>query len=172
MYISKGIFFRFETKGTLWNRDRPQLPPGLPNNDTQSKPACTTTGAGLSKAAKKNMKRKEKKQQQKSGDNQQTEVTMAFLNQKFEKSSISSEIKSKKSTKDNQSAKKVQCVETQPDDKEKKLRNLRKKLKQIIVLQDKVDKGELEKLDKQAIDKLSRRSEIEEEIAMLDAAMT
>lgn len=56
-----------------------------------------------------------------------------------------------------------------PDDlKLKRVKNLRKKLRQIEELQEKIDSGELVNPEATQLEKLSRREEIEKELAELE----
>lgn len=52
--------------------------------------------------------------------------------------------------------------------KQKKLKNLRKKLRQIEELQSKIDSGEVTKPEANQLEKLAKRNEMEEEIRTLE----
>lgn len=53
-------------------------------------------------------------------------------------------------------------------DPSKKLRNLRKKLRDIEALQERIDSGELKSPDPDQLDKISRRTVVESEIRELE----
>lgn len=65
---------------------------------------------------------------------------------------------------------KVSFVDTPPpvDPRLKKLKNLRKKLNDIDVLQKRIDDGELKQPEKNQLDKIHKRSEIMDEIEQLE----
>ena len=59
-----------------------------------------------------------------------------------------------------------------PDElKEKRIKNLRKKLKQINELQARIDSGELKKPEAEQLVKLSKKEEVEKEIEDLKAQL-
>ena len=53
-------------------------------------------------------------------------------------------------------------------DPAKKLRNLRKKLRDIEALEKKLDNGEIEKPEPEQLEKVSRKPQVEEEIRALE----
>ncbi|XP_069828390.1 partner of Y14 and mago [Dendropsophus ebraccatus] len=147
----------YENKYVKFFKSKPSLPPGLsqnepPANKTQqsTKPETETT---LSKTAKRNMKRKEKRKQEK-GEREVVEEAR----QNMEKISISEpEVQKDKANTENAAAEKA-----------KKLKNLRKKLRQVEDLQQKIDSGEIKQASKEQLEKLSRRKALEEEIEDLE----
>ncbi|KAG8585712.1 hypothetical protein GDO81_005122 [Engystomops pustulosus] len=147
----------YENKYVKFFKSKPSLPPGLshaepPANKTQqsTKPETETT---LSKSVKRNMKRKEKRKQEK-GELEAVEETR----QDMEKISISENVVQKdKVNSENADAEKA-----------KKLKNLRKKLRQVEDLQQKIDSGEIKQPSKEQLEKLARRKALEEEIEDLE----
>ncbi|XP_071991130.1 partner of Y14 and mago isoform X1 [Engystomops pustulosus] len=147
----------YENKYVKFFKSKPSLPPGLshaepPANKTQqsTKPETETT---LSKSVKRNMKRKEKRKQEK-GEREAVEETR----QDMEKISISENVVQKdKVNSENADAEKA-----------KKLKNLRKKLRQVEDLQQKIDSGEIKQPSKEQLEKLARRKALEEEIEDLE----
>ena len=107
----------------------------------------------MSKAAKKNAKRREKKKQEQAGGStpqtSHTQVTKAL-----EQVSISRPADSA-GGKDDSGAK---------TDLAKKLKNLKKKLKQIEDLENKIKSGELKNPEKDQLEKVSRKQVILDEI--------
>ncbi|KAM9321368.1 partner of Y14 and mago [Gastrophryne carolinensis] len=147
----------YENKYVKFFKSKPSLPPGLsheepPANKTHqhSKPETDTT---LSKAAKRNMKRKEKRKQEK-GERESVEETR----QELEKVNIS----------ENREPKDKVANENPAAEKAKKLKNLRKKLRQVEELQQKIDSGEIKEPSKEQLEKLARRKALEEEIEDLE----
>ncbi len=55
------------------------------------------------------------------------------------------------------------------EEKAKKTKNLRKKLRQVEELQQKLDSGELKTLSKEQLDKLDRGRALQEELRLLEA---
>lgn len=146
----------YENKYVKFFKSKPSLPPGLshiepPANKTQQpKPETDTT---LSKTAKRNMKRKEKRKQEK-GEREAVEEAREDM----EKISISeSGVQKDKANSENAAAEKT-----------KKLKNLRKKLRQVEDLQQKIDSGEIKQPSKEQLEKLARRKALEEEIEDLE----
>ncbi|XP_072264528.1 partner of Y14 and mago [Pyxicephalus adspersus] len=144
----------YENKYVKFFKSKPSLPPGLsqtesPANKTQqsTRPETETT---LSKAAKRNLKRKEKRKQEK-GERETEEVR-----QELEKANISETTEDKTSN------------ENPAAEKAKKLKNLRKKLRQVEELQQKIDCGEIKQPSKEQQEKLARRKALEEEIEDLE----
>ena len=173
-YISS-FLFRYENKGVQWMKSRADgLPPGL-NLVEDGKPTDTS---GMSKAARKNLKKKEKRMQAAAaaatgGD------CIQVVTESMKGASISTEGKQDKDkskgsdTGHAQSAKgkaKEACAVAQPEATEpvKKLKNLKKKLRQIEDLEAKVNSGEIKKLVKEQQDKIARKPELLKEIKDLE----
>jgi len=142
-------------------KSKPSLPVGLcveESADVSSKQFGSVTvveslsSDSLSKAAKKNLKRKEKKKQQKSND-------VDDAAEKLGKVSLQSNPENN-----------VQVGQESSDDRKQDLarqvRALRKKLKQVVELQSKLDSGV--KLESEQLAKLERRKAIEDEIEDLE----
>ncbi|CAI9618304.1 unnamed protein product [Staurois parvus] len=147
----------YENKYVKFFKSKPSLPPGLshtepPANKLQqsTKPETETT---LSKAAKRNLKRKEKRKQEK-GEREAVDEAR----QELEKVNISETTEAKDKT----------ANENPAAEKAKKLKNLRKKLRQVEDLQQKIDCGEIKQPSKEQLDKLARRKALEEEIEDLE----
>ena len=139
------------------------LPPGMSAPESQEqKPPGDGDTAGLSKAAKRNMKRKEKrKQQQEDGDG---DGDVDSVSDAVENVSISEDANEKTPT----------STSNPPDDsgasaeRAKKLKNLKKKLRQAEDLQQKVDSGEIDEVTKDQKEKLSRVETLRDEILQLE----
>lgn len=57
------------------------------------------------------------------------------------------------------------------NDPQKRLKNLRKKIREIEVLEDKIKTGSLKNPDKEILDKVGRKTEVSKEIKRLEAAL-
>lgn len=148
----------YENKYVKFFKSKPDLPPGMnPNDATPPKPQESDT-SGLSKSAKRNMKRKEKrKQQQQSGTEEDDQVE-----------TVSHAV-------DNLTVTESPAAVSTPDDslaatseKAKKIKNLKKKLRQVEDLQSKVDSGEIKQPTKEQLDKLARAQALRDELEQLE----
>ena len=136
--------------------------PGLSAPDHSEQPAPSAqpaTNENLSKTAKKNQKRKEKKRQEKDSANaaEVAKVTEAML--------------------------KMDCAPTAPNKSPgakiadgpseglKKIRNLKKKIKQIEELENRIASGELKNPEKEQLEKISKKDQLLEEIRELEAEL-
>ncbi|XP_062589303.1 partner of Y14 and mago-like [Saccostrea cucullata] len=143
----------YENRGVQWMKSRPTLPPGLNPEDVEA--SKKSDSQPMSKSAKKNAKRKEKKKHQQEsgagGRGESVETVTAML--------AASKIPDASQN------------EAPPSDKaaiEKKLRNLKKKLKQVDDLKAKIDSGELKNPEKEQLAKVAKRQELVDEIEDLE----
>nr|CAB3267749.1 partner of Y14 and mago-like [Phallusia mammillata] len=139
--------------------EKPKAVPGL-GSSANSKQGPDLP---LSKGAKKNLKRKE---QRKKKRDEETEV---IIQQQYTDLVTGDKSVEEISTKLRGSAIGSSGNQSEGDTTAKKVKNLKKKLRQIDELQTKIDKGEIEKPDKTQVEKIARRPEIEKELAELVA---
>uniref|UniRef100_A0A8C5M6W6 PYM homolog 1, exon junction complex associated factor n=1 Tax=Leptobrachium leishanense TaxID=445787 RepID=A0A8C5M6W6_9ANUR len=148
----------YENKYVKFFKSKPSLPPGMGPEDvseSKSQQSCKPDGDNaLSKAARRNMKRKEKRKQEKNERDSVEDVK-----QGMERVNISETPgqRDKATSNDNEAAEKA-----------KKIKNLRKKLRQAEELQQKIDSGEIKQPSKEQLDKLGRRKALEEELEDLE----
>lgn len=161
----------YENKYVKFFKSKPDLPPGMNPDDAavarqQQQQALSGTDkqnviAGLSKTAKRNMKRKEKRKQQ-----SHREASEEVLSKDMDTMNISAEEKRVNPDPNPDPG------STDPDaaaaEKAKKIKNLRKKLRQVEELQQKVDSGELKNPSKEQLDKLGRGQALREELKILE----
>jgi len=160
-YNKVSPFNRFESKGTQWLKSRPTHPIGLAPEDVAkmelAKKAASDPAPApqvhVSKAAKKNAKRKEKKKQEQAGGGA-PQTSHSQVTKAMEQVSISRPADSA-GGKDNSEAK---------PDLAKKLKNLKKKLKQIEDLENKIKSGELKNPEKDQLEKVSKKQAVMDEI--------
>jgi len=140
-YVPQDEVEKYESKGKKWVNSGPQSPVGMHVEESKS-------------ANKKKHERRKKKK-----ENEQTQSPMHQITKKVEEVSLST----------NQSKTTSNLVyASDPNEvKQKKLKNLRKKLRQIEELQTKIDSGEITKPEANQLEKLAKRNEIEEEINIL-----
>ncbi|XP_053280501.1 partner of Y14 and mago isoform X2 [Pleuronectes platessa] len=156
----------YENKYVKFFKGKPDLPPGMspseadPQNQQKNPGGADGDGANLSKTAKRNMKRKEKrKQQQPDGD-----VDVESVSDAVENVSISDGGKSSKKAPASVSP----ADDSSAAEKVKKIKNLKKKLRQGEDLQQKVDSGEIEQPTKDQLEKLARLEALREELVQLE----
>lgn len=109
-------------------KSRPTLPPGL--NPAELETVKKSESQPMSKSAKKNAKRKEKKKQHQQSAPEGTGPSEVSISQTLASTKLSED----------------SVKEAQANDKaaiEKKIRNLKKKLKQVDDLKTKIDSGEI-----------------------------
>ena len=148
--------YRYENKGVQWMKSKPSLPPGL---DPVSVPTKQKEeNVVLSKAAKKNLKRKEKKKQQP----QEQSITTDQLTNSLAKTNLKSDQSNLTSANGDQPS------ESDRAGIEKKIRNLKKKLKQIEDLEAKINSGELKEPQKEQLEKVAKKSTLLAEIEDLE----
>ncbi|KAI4874561.1 hypothetical protein NFI96_029033 [Prochilodus magdalenae] len=165
----------YENKYVKFFKSKPDLPPGMNPED------AVTTGqqqqgvkggdkeseaVGLSKAAKRNMKRKEKRKQQQQaqthGQHESSEE-VETLGKELEKVVVATEEQNNTSAPTDPTA--------AATEKAKKIKNLRKKLRQVEELQQKLDSGELHNPSKDQLDKLGRAQALQAEIKELEGEL-
>lgn len=163
------FFFRYENKYVKFFKSKPDLPPGMSPSDAappkqqQKIPGCSESeGACLSKSAKRNMKRKEKRKQQ---QNQGQDADVDMVSNAVENVSISEG--SSKTEAAVSVSPPEECL-TAAAEKAKKIKNLKKKLRQVEELQQKVDSGEIKDPTKDQLEKLARAQILQKELQQLE----
>ncbi|NXY86720.1 PYM1 protein, partial [Alcedo cyanopectus] len=159
----------YENKYVKFFRSKPELPPGLspepPAQPGREAGSGRTPGGGdssLSKAAKRNLKRKEKRrQQQEKGERDPEGLTPAGGDAGPGDSGGE--------------AGRPLCLPGaaapepgEAPEKSRRLKNLRKKLRQVEELQLRVDSGQLAQPTKEQLEKLGRRKALERELRELE----
>nr|B5XG19.2 RecName: Full=Partner of Y14 and mago B; AltName: Full=PYM homolog 1 exon junction complex-associated factor B; AltName: Full=Protein wibg homolog B [Salmo salar] len=147
----------YENKFVKFFKGKPDLPPGMsPGDEAQARQQqqgipgiAESETAGLSKTAKRNMKRKEKRKLQ--GPDSNVE---ALINAVEMPTSNPAE-----ATNDPSGA---------AAEKAKKIKNLKKKLRQVEELQQKLDSGEIKQATKEQLDKLGRAKAIQDGLLQLE----
>uniref|UniRef100_A0A8C1N1H4 Partner of Y14 and mago B-like n=1 Tax=Cyprinus carpio TaxID=7962 RepID=A0A8C1N1H4_CYPCA len=153
----------YENKYVKFFKSKPELPPGMnPEDAAQAASGAQkqSDAAGLSKTAKRNMKRKEKRKQQ-SQTPQEAAEDVKGLSKELDAMKVTEE--QKRVTAEPEAADPTAAAE-----KAKKIKNLRKKLRQVEELQQKVDSGELKTPSKEQLDKLGRGQALRDELSLLE----
>ncbi|XP_077184934.1 partner of Y14 and mago [Paroedura picta] len=167
----------YENKYVKFFKSKPELPPGLnPEVNTpvakQAHKAPEGSETGLSKSARRNLKRKEKrKQQQEKGERDTDDLIQAL-----EKTTLSPMAGSSGDSKLAVQAGSARPLANSSDvsslaaifEKNKKVKNLKKKLRQVEELQARIDSGEIKQPTKEQLEKLARRKILEEELEDLE----
>ncbi|XP_051914164.1 partner of Y14 and mago [Hippocampus zosterae] len=161
----------YENKYVKFFKSKPALPPGLSASDSEPQkqqqqqqhkiPGCADGAAGsLSKSAKRNLKRKEKRKQQQQHDPEESAADVASLSDAVENVNISA---------GGEHLHKVAAADDSPEaEKAKKIKNMRKKLRQVEELQHKVDSGEIKQPTHDQLEKLARAKTLREDLEQLE----
>ncbi|XP_032994708.1 partner of Y14 and mago isoform X1 [Lacerta agilis] len=167
----------YENKYVKFFKSKPDLPPGLnPEVNTpvarQASKGPESGEIGLSKTAKRNLKRKEKRKQQHEKGDRDTDD----LIQSLEKTTLSvtpgSSGDAKLAVPDGSTRPPAGSGDSSSAtanlEKNKKIKNVKKKLRQVEELQARIDSGEIKQPTKEQMDKLARRKALEEELEDLE----
>lgn len=150
----------YENKYVKFFKSKPDLPPGLnPSDAAPAKPQQETEASGLSKSAKRNMKRKEKRKQQQQQSGAEEEDQVEAVSHAVDHLTVT-ESSAPVSAPDDSSA--------ATSEKAKKIKNLKKKLRQVEDLQNKVDSGEIKQPTKEQLEKLARAQALRDELEQLE----
>ncbi|XP_022062058.1 partner of Y14 and mago isoform X2 [Acanthochromis polyacanthus] len=166
----------YENKFVKFFKSKPDLPPGLSPSEAapgkqqqqqQKIPGCgDNETTGLSKSAKRNMKRKEKRKQQHQG--QDGDADVESVSDAVENMSISESGEAANKTAPPDSVSSPDESSAAAAEKAKKIKNLRKKLRQVEELQQKVDSGEIKQPTKDQLEKLGRAKALQDELLQLE----
>ncbi|KAM6294488.1 partner of Y14 and mago [Aegotheles albertisi] len=165
----------YENKYVKFFKSKPELPPGLspeaaaspPPGPGRAPPPPGGAEHGLSKAAKRNLKRKEKRRQQQEKGERDTEG----LAQALEKVSVCGGGDSGGDSGGGGGEQPPPCPPGDGGDaaeRGRKVKNLRKKLRQVEELRLRVETGELLRPSPEQLEKLGRRRALEEELRELE----
>lgn len=170
--------FSYESLGKQFSKNKPQYPPGMSAEffaahrakvDAETKkliPGLVVTD----EPKKKKKKNKTKTVQSLANDLAVTTISEPgdkpknqTSNQKMQK------IQSKKSTKAQATPPTRQDSQSHLSDSMKRLKNLRKKLREIELLESKIQNGDIKKPEKEILDKIDRKNDIKDEIKTLES---
>ncbi|XP_060081540.1 partner of Y14 and mago-like [Ylistrum balloti] len=161
-YVPQEEMPTYENRGVQWMKSKSSLPPGLNPDEVTPKETATPQAAdpyaGMSKAAKKNAKRKEKKKQQGHGENVDS-VTRSLAD---------TVLSNDQSQSSKQSSNQLETPLQDKADIEKKIRNLKKKLRQIEDLESKIKSGEIKEPAKEQLEKISKKATVLSDIEDLE----
>lgn len=168
----------YENKFVKFFKSKPDLPPGMSPEDTshakqpqqQRIPGCgdrENEVAGLSKTAKRNIKRKEKRKLQHGQDGN---VDVESVIDAVENMAITEGGDNKKPLCDTASPHAGASDDpiTASAEKAKKIKNLKKKLRQVEELQQKMDSGEIKQPTKEQLEKIGRAIALQDELQQLE----
>ncbi|XP_061629090.1 partner of Y14 and mago isoform X2 [Phyllopteryx taeniolatus] len=165
----------YENKYVKFFKNKPGLPPGLSASDAepphqQKIPGCADNDtAGLSKSVKRNLKRKEKrKQQQQQQQQEEQEQEQEPEENEVDVASLADAVGNVTISRGGEHSLKVAAAEDSPAvEKAKKMKNMRKKLRQVEELQQKVDSGEIKQPTQDQLEKLARAAALRDELEQL-----
>ena len=149
-YVPQDEVEKYESRTKKFFSEKPEYPPGYnPNASGVEKP--------LSKNQKKNERKKQKRQVQLNGENSSTLPPTTEVTEAVNKLSIEKVSCNKAST----------AKAFDQADLLKKIKALKKKLKQIDQLEEKLSKGEA--LEDLQIEKISKKTKLEQELKQLQS---
>ncbi|XP_035225640.1 partner of Y14 and mago-like [Stegodyphus dumicola] len=162
-YIPQDEMPLYESKGKQWAKNRPTLPIGL--DPSYATPVSVKSSMkkipGLSETVSETVPKSKKKKKKKS-DSQKVDNA---CNQ-MENLDISSKaLNNASNVTPSNPVKGSQPITTDPA---KRIRNLKKKLRDINALKQKIESGELANPEKDQLEKIARKEEIEAEIEDLE----
>ncbi|XP_002734248.1 partner of Y14 and mago-like [Saccoglossus kowalevskii] len=143
----------YESKGKQWINSKPKLPPGYvePKKEEPKE---------KSKSAKKKEKRKQKLKEKKDTEQlggSEAKTDTKELSETLRKTTISSTSQEPQQTDD-----------LSAEDIYKKIKAIKKKLRQINDLEAKIASGEIKKPNREQVDKIARKDDLEDELFMLE----
>ncbi|XP_063035344.1 LOW QUALITY PROTEIN: partner of Y14 and mago-like [Melospiza melodia melodia] len=165
----------YENKYVKFFRSKPELPPGLsPEAAAPSPPGRGTPGRPdgggcdpsptLSKSARRNLKRKEKRKQQQEKDR---ENHGDRLSQELEKINLG-DSGGNPGTPSGSPPVPSPGITPGPSERARRIKSLRKKLRQVQELQQRLEGGALAEPSPEQLQKLGRRRALEEELRALE----
>lgn len=145
-YVPPDEVEKYESRGKKFLNELPKFPPGYVPPADQSKPMT------------KNQKKNEKKKQKRKEKVEAEEASATIVDDEAPKK-LSEDVSKLKMTSDD-------TGQSDNSDVLKKIKGLKKKLKQIDQLIERKSKGEI--LEKEQLDKITKRKEFEEELENLE----
>jgi partner of Y14 and mago protein len=173
-------FFRYESKGKQFVKNKPTYPIGMSAEYVAAHNAKRDIEASKTKLIPGLVITPETKKKKKKNKNK----GVANITEDFTKTSISEQSSTKKQQTSNEKSKslkektKMSNIPTTHEtsnkqistmDPLKRLKNLRKKIREIESLEKKIQKGEIKNPDKEMLEKVLRKIEIQQEIKQLEA---
>lgn len=163
-YIPQDEMPLYESKGKQWAKSKPTLPVGLDpryaiastmKSGVKKIPGLTETN-NCEPTTKSSKKKKKKK-----GETSKTNLANQMANLDISPDAPSED----RTESSNNSTSKSQPIATDPA---KRIRNLKKKLREINALKQKIDSGELANPEKDQLEKIARKKDIEVELEELE----
>uniref|UniRef100_A0A8D0HGN7 PYM homolog 1, exon junction complex associated factor n=1 Tax=Sphenodon punctatus TaxID=8508 RepID=A0A8D0HGN7_SPHPU len=163
----------YENKYVKFFKSKPDLPPGLSPEATAqpgkvASRAPESSETGLSKTTKRNLKRKEKRKQERGERSEADELiqalektTLAPPDGKLSVTNVATACSARPSADSGGGG-------DPASERSRKMKNLRKKLRQVEELQQRIDSGEIQQPTKEQLEKLARRKVLEEELEELE----
>ncbi|XP_044002108.1 partner of Y14 and mago [Aphidius gifuensis] len=176
-YVPQDEVPLYESLGKQFSKNKPTFPPGMSAEYVAAHKAKvdaeTKIIPGLvivDEPKKKKKKNKTKTVQSLANDLAVTTITepadkpknQAANNQKMQK-------QTKKSTKPQAAPSTRQDSQSHLSDSMKRLKNLRKKLREIELLESKIKNGDIKNPDKEILDKIGKKNDVQDEIKTLES---
>lgn len=181
-FFSFFLFFSYESLGKQFSKNKPTHPPGM------SAEFIAAHKAKVEAETKKIIpglvivdepKKKKKKNKTKTIDTLTNNLSATKIsepivveskkNQQVKYQSQKSQQQNKKTTKIQPAPSSRQDGESLLSDSMKRLKNLRKKLREIETLDNKIKSGDIKNPEKEMLDKVARKKEVQNEIEILES---
>ncbi|XP_054767449.2 partner of Y14 and mago-like [Lytechinus pictus] len=148
-YIPQEEVPLYESKGKQWINSKPRLPPGVYEDPV---PAKVEESKALTKAAKKNEKRRQKRKEKQNEVGEVQNGDVEQLRKGVQEVSVGG------------------GADPAPvlQDPQKRIKNLKKKIRQIEDLEAKIASGEVAQPSKEQLEKIARKGELEDELDLLE----
>ncbi|KAM6395012.1 partner of Y14 and mago [Rhynochetos jubatus] len=154
----------YENKYVKFFKSKPELPPGLSPELGASSPRAEPGESGLSRTAKRNLKRKEKRKQQQEKGERETDG----LSRTLEKTSLADGGGTAGDEREAEPQPVCGEGETPGSERNRKVKNLRKKLRQVEELRRRLESGQIPQPSREQLEKLARRKTLEQELRDLE----
>lgn len=165
---------RYESKGKQWAKSQPTYPVGMnpaliaTQSTSKTKPSDKPLIPGLSPAAQQVTKKKKKKQPKVEAEVKAVTGKLAGFTIQEPTFCVSTPVATVKSTVTETLPGSAAVTSSSSTDPAKRLKNLKKKLKDIEALESKVKSGELKNPDKDQQEKIKRKKDVVKEMKELE----
>lgn len=159
----------YESKGKQWVQSQPLGPIGLPEEELKQQ---HKSDVPVSKTAKKNARKKEKRKEKHAEELKESLQVLTIEEPTFDESVLPEESSTKTSSSVSKANIREDVLTENKSNVEKKLKNLKKKLRQIEDLEFKISSGTLAKPDPDQIKKVQQKEVIMDEIEILETLLS
>lgn len=168
-YVPQEEVPAYESKGKQWVKSQPLGPIGLPVEDLKQQ---DKSDVPISKTAKKNARKKEKRKVKHAEELRESLQVLTVEEPSFDESVLPEKSTAKTSSFVSKAKTSENVLTEGEPNVEKRLKNLKKKLRQIEDLEFKISSGALAKPDPDQIKKIHQKEVIIDEIESLETLLS